>query len=128
LPPLEKFKLFLKVSKRFLPRRRVPCEAIERESRPTERGDSTATADSQAITKPERTMKNKRTEIAIETARAIVISGRSRVIAWCAECNKEVNLVTVEEAAGLAAGISRDVGDLIGAAENLPHAKPEKET
>ncbi|HSF23611.1 MAG TPA: hypothetical protein VLE20_05235 [Blastocatellia bacterium] len=73
-------------------------------------------------------MKNKRTEIAIETARAIVISGRSRVIAWCAECNKEVNLVTVEEAAGLAAGISRDVVDLIGAADNLPHAKPEKET
>ncbi|HWO00856.1 MAG TPA: hypothetical protein VNS63_16475 [Blastocatellia bacterium] len=62
-------------------------------------------------------MKNKRTEIAIETARVIVISGRRRMLAWCAECNKEVNWLTVEEAALLASGSSRDVVEMVEAGE-----------
>jgi len=58
-------------------------------------------------------MKNKRTEIAFETARVIVISRRTRMLAWCVQCNKEVNWVTVDEAALLAAESLRDVVEMI---------------
>jgi hypothetical protein len=55
----------------------------------------------------------KRTEITIETARVIVISKPKRMIAWCNQCNKEVDWVTVDEAARLAGTSSRQVFQMV---------------
>lgn len=54
-------------------------------------------------------MKTKRTDITIETSRVIVISKPKRMIAWCDGCNKEVDWVTLDEAARLANASSREV-------------------
>ena len=51
----------------------------------------------------------KRTEITIETARVTVISKPSRMIGWCAECRKEVDWVTVDEAARLSDSSTRKI-------------------
>ncbi|HWP43205.1 MAG TPA: hypothetical protein VNO14_08230 [Blastocatellia bacterium] len=58
-------------------------------------------------------MKTKRTEITIETKRVIVISKPSRMLGWCARCNREVDWVTVDEAARLASASSRDVFGMV---------------
>jgi hypothetical protein len=58
-------------------------------------------------------MKIKRTDITIETARVIVISTPKRMIAWCGGCNKDVDWVTLDEAARLAKTSSRQVIRLI---------------
>ena len=57
-------------------------------------------------------MRYKRTEIAVETARVIVISRRRRMLAWCAECNKEANWVTLEEGVQLEGGGSQEVFEM----------------
>ena len=53
-------------------------------------------------------MRKKRTEITIETDRTIVISRRSFAArAWCGACDKQVSLVTIDEAARLASVSTR---------------------
>ena len=54
-------------------------------------------------------MKTKRTDITIETARVIVISKPKRMIGWCAACSKEVDWITLDEAARLRGASSREV-------------------
>ncbi len=44
-------------------------------------------------------MKRKRTEITIETDRMFYISRPRIVLSWCAACDAEVQMVTVDEAA-----------------------------
>jgi hypothetical protein len=45
----------------------------------------------------------KRTEITIETERFLVVSQRSeRTILWCHDCEKNVRMLTVHEAAAVA--------------------------
>ena len=52
----------------------------------------------------------KRTEITIETERIVVISRRKlSALAWCPKCCRRVRMVTVEEAATIAAVSSRTV-------------------
>ena len=54
-------------------------------------------------------MSVKRTRITIETARVIVVSKPRRLLAWCAECDKEVDWVSLDEAARLSGASSRAV-------------------
>jgi hypothetical protein len=50
----------------------------------------------------------KRTEITIETDRLVLISERrSKQVAWCEACAREVEMVSVDEAAALAGTSSR---------------------
>ena len=58
-------------------------------------------------------MKQKRTEIAIETARLIVISKPRRLLACCDGCRKQVDWLTLDEAARLAGIGSRDLFRMI---------------
>ena len=55
----------------------------------------------------------KKTEITIETSRVTIISKPTRMIGWCAECLKQVDCVTVDEAARLARKSSRDIFQMI---------------
>jgi len=54
-------------------------------------------------------MKRKRTEITIETDRMFYISSPRIVFSWCAACDAEVQMVTVDEAAILRRVNSRTV-------------------
>lgn len=47
-------------------------------------------------------MKRKRTEITIETERVLVVSVGRRARAWCAPCGRQVEMLSVDEAAALA--------------------------
>jgi len=44
-------------------------------------------------------MKRKRTEITIETDRVFYISSPRVALGWCAQCETQVEMVTVDEAA-----------------------------
>ena len=44
-------------------------------------------------------MKRKRTEITIETDRTFYISSPRIVLSWCAQCEAQVEMLTVDEAA-----------------------------
>ncbi|MGI9068840.1 MAG: hypothetical protein ACR2HX_20855 [Pyrinomonadaceae bacterium] len=54
-------------------------------------------------------MKQKRTEITIETERVLVVSRPSRVSPWCAACGAQTEMATVDEAAILARVNSRTI-------------------
>ena len=62
-------------------------------------------------------MKTKRTEITIETARVTVISKPTRMIWLCAGCRKQVDWITVDEAARLTGASSRNIFRMIEAGE-----------
>ena len=54
-------------------------------------------------------MKRKRTEITIETDRMFYISRPRIVVSWCAECDAQVEMVPVDEAAILRRVNSRTI-------------------
>jgi len=63
-----------------------------------------------------RTLKNKhratmtkRTEITIETRRITVIRKTTAVVGWCAECDQEVDWVTVDQAVRMTGSSWREV-------------------
>ena len=60
-------------------------------------------------------MMTKRTEITIETARVTVISTPKQRPGWCAECDQEVDWISLDEAALISKSSSRDVFQMIEA-------------
>jgi hypothetical protein len=58
----------------------------------------------------------KRTQITVETDRLLIIRRRTSARAWCPQCDREVDMVGLEEAR-LLAGISQDA--LRGGVERL---------
>ena len=54
-------------------------------------------------------MRKRRTEITIETERVVVVRRRLTVGAWCRSCDRQVAMVTVDEAARMAGVSSRTI-------------------
>jgi hypothetical protein len=54
-------------------------------------------------------MKKKRTEITIETLRVVVINKPQPILGWCDTCQKEVDWVSLDEAARLTDASTREI-------------------
>ena len=51
----------------------------------------------------------KRMKIIVETDRELIVSRRSRYVAWCEDCAGLVCMITVDEAAAIASASSRSI-------------------
>jgi excisionase family DNA binding protein len=54
-------------------------------------------------------MRKRRTEITIETERVVIVRRRLTVRVWCRSCDRQVTMVTVDEAARMAGVSSRTI-------------------
>ena len=59
----------------------------------------------------------KRIEISIETTRITVVTKAKAVTGWCAECLKDVDWLTVDQAARITGGSWRNIFQLIESGE-----------
>ena len=54
-------------------------------------------------------MRKRRTEITIETERVLIVRRQIAIRAWCRSCDRQVAMVTVDEAARMAGVSSRTI-------------------